>query len=193
MALSEDIALLIIEFEANVSHLESLTHGLSDVQFNWKPSPGRWSIAECVTHLNIANGGDLAALEAAIAAGRTKNRLGEGPFAYGFLSRKFVASMEPTSTRKVKAPLRYVPPPHADKDAAIREYRRIAAELRRLARSADGLHLARVKTTMPALPAALQPFIKMPLGARLHLITVHDRRHFSQAERVRNLPDFPAA
>ncbi len=26
---------------------------------------------------------------------------------------------------------------------------------------------------------------------RLHLLTVHDRRHLSQAEQVRNHPDFP--
>lgn len=183
--------MLIVEMEANVSHLESLTHGLSDVQFNWKPEPGRWSMAECITHLNIANGGDLVPLEEAIKAGRAKNKTGEGPFTYGFLSKKFVASMEPTSTRKVKAPKRYVPPSHADKDETIQEYRRIAGELRRLAKSADGLHLGRIKTSMPALPAALRPFFKMPLGARLHLITAHDRRHLSQAEQVRDHADFP--
>jgi hypothetical protein len=191
MALSEDIAMLIIEMEANVSHLESLTHGLSDAQFNWRPEPGRWSMAECVTHLNIVNGGDLSPLESAIAAGRARNRTGEGPFTYGFLSKKFVATMEPTSGRKFKAPKLYAPPPQAGKDETVKEYGRIATELRRLTKSADGLHLARIKTTMLALPAALRPFVKMPLGARLHLITAHDRRHLSQAEQVRDHPDFP--
>ena len=42
--------MLIVEIEANVSHMESLTHGLSEGQFNWRPEPGRWSIAECITH-----------------------------------------------------------------------------------------------------------------------------------------------
>jgi hypothetical protein len=191
MALSEDIAMLIVEIEANVSHLESLTHGLSDGQFNWKPEPGRWSIAECITHLNIANGGDLEPLEEAINKGRAANRMGEGPFAYGFLSKKFVATMEPEGKRKIKAPRLYVPPSQAGKDATIKEYRRIAGELRRLTRSADGLHLGRIKTSMPALPSPLRPFVKMPLGARLHLITAHDRRHLTQAERVRDHPDFP--
>lgn len=183
--------MLIVEIEANVSHLESVTHGLSGAQFNWKPEPARWSIAECVNHLNIANGGDLAPLESAITEGRAKKRMGDGPFTYGFLSKKFIATMEPGGRRKIKAPKLYVPPPQADKDATIAEYRRIAAELRRLAKSADGLHLARIKTTMPALLPALRPFIKMPLGARLHLITAHDRRHLAQAEQVRYHPEFP--
>ena len=183
--------MLIVEIEANVSHLESLTHGLSDAQFNWKPEPGRWSMAECITHLNIANGGDLAPLDAAISKGRAGNRTGEGPFAYGFLSKKFVATMEPGGKRKIKAPKLYIPPPQAGKDETVKEYRRIAQELRQLTRSADGLHLARIKTAMPALPVALRPFVKMPLGARLHLITAHDRRHLTQAEAVRHDPDFP--
>jgi hypothetical protein len=191
MALNEDIAMLIVEMEANVSHLESLTHGLSDVQFNWRPEAGRWSIAECVTHLNIVNGGDLVPLESAISRGRARNRIGEGPFSYGFLSKKFVAMMEPSSTTKMKAPKLYVPPSQAGKDETVKEYRRIATELRRLAKSADGLHLGRVKTSMPALPAALRAFVKMPLGARFHALTAHDRRHLSQAERVRDSPDFP--
>jgi hypothetical protein len=191
MAHSEDIALLITEMDANVSHLESLAHGLSNAQFNWKPDPKRWSMAECVTHLNIVNRGDIAPLEAAITQGRAGNRTGEGPFTYGFLSRKFIATMEPTSGSKIKAPKAYIPPPQADKDATVTEYRRIATELRRLAKNADGLHLSRIKTAMPALPAALRPFVKMALGARLHLITAHDRRHLSQAERVRDDPGFP--
>ena len=183
--------MLIVEIEANVSHMESLTHGLSDHQFNWRPEPGGWSIAECITHINIANGGDLEPLEAAIAKGRAGNRMGEGPFTYGFLSKKFVATMEPGGKRKIKAPRLYVPPSRAGKDEAIQEYRRIAGKLRRLTRSADGLHLARIKTSMPALPSLLRPFVKMPLGARLHLITAHDRRHLTQAERVRHHPEFP--
>jgi hypothetical protein len=191
MAVSEDIALLIIEMEANVSHVESLTHGLSDAQFNWKPGPGLWSMAQCITHLNIVNGGDLASLESAIAAGRANNRTGEGPFTYGFLARKFVALMEPTSKRKFKAPKPYLPAARAEKDETVKEYGRISSELRRLARSADGLHLARVKTSLPVLPAVLRAFYKMPVGGRLHLLTVHDRRHLSQAEQVRNHPDFP--
>jgi hypothetical protein len=191
MAVSEDIAMLIVEIEANVSHMESLAHGLSDDQFNWKPEPGRWSIAECITHLNIANGGDLGPLEETINKGRAGNRVGVGPFTYGFLSKKFIATMEPGGKRKIKAPNLYVPPPRAGKDETTKEYRRIAGELRRLTRNADGLHLARIKTSMPALPPALRPFVKMPLGARLHLITAHDRRHLTQAERVRGHPEFP--
>ena len=71
------------------------------------------------------------------------------------------------------------------------EHNHDSAEMRRLAQSAAGLDLARVKSTLPALPALLRVIVKMPLGARFELIAAHDRRHLWQAEQVRNHPDFP--
>ena len=192
MVLSSDIAMLIAEIEANQSHAESITHGLTREQFNWRPEPGRWSIAQCISHLNVCDGMDLSPLKEAVAQGRTKGKTGEGPFTYGFLARKFVASMEPSpATRKVRAPRAYVPPPEADLASALAEFKRIGGELRRIAESADGLHLTKVKTKMPVLPPVLRPFVRMALGARFLLITTHDRRHLMQAEAVRNHANFP--
>ncbi len=54
MAVSEDIAMLIVEIEANVSHyLESLTHGLSEGQFNWKPEA--WAVVHRGVHYASQN------------------------------------------------------------------------------------------------------------------------------------------
>ncbi|MDP8991389.1 MAG: hypothetical protein M3N41_15070, partial [Acidobacteriota bacterium] len=146
---------------------------------------------QCLSHLNVVDGQDLAPLRAAIADGKARHLTGGGPFTYGFLSRKFVSSMEPPVQRKFKAPKNYIPAGESDPQATLAEFRRISRDLRVLAQSAIGLHLARVKTSMPALPAGLRAFVKMPLGARFELITAHDRRHLWQAEAVRNHPEFP--
>ena len=190
--LGNDLAVLITEFDANVSHAESLAAGLSREQFNWRPEAGRWSIGQCLAHLNTVNGPDVAVLQKALEAGIARRQFGEGPFTYGLLSRKFVAGMEPPVKRKFKAPKNYQPPSESDPVETLAEYRRVSAAMRRLAQSAAGLHLARVKTTLPALPALLRTVIKMPLGARFELIAAHDRRHLWQAEQVRNHVDFAA-
>jgi hypothetical protein len=192
MALDPDIAMLIAEFDANFSHAESITHGLSGEQFQWRPQETSWSIGECISHLNIVNGGSLQAIETSIAAARAAGKTGEGPFRYGFLTRKFVASQEPPSTKKFTAPKVFLPPTGVDLDETLAEYRRITTELKRLTRDANGLHLAKVKVKMPALPAVLRAIVRMPLGGRLVLITTHDRRHLWQAEQVRNDAKFPA-
>jgi hypothetical protein len=188
---NNDLAVLITEIDANLSHVESLAAGLSHRQFNWRPDPACWSIGQCLSHLNAVNGQDLAPLRAAIADGKSRQLTGDGPFTYGFLSRKFVASMEPPAKRKFKAPKTYKPPEDSEPQTTLAEFRRISKELRTLAQSAAGLDLARVKTTLVALPPLLRAFVKMPLGARLEALTVHDRRHLWQAEAVRNHPDFP--
>jgi hypothetical protein len=190
MPLDPDIAMLITEIDANLSHAESITHGLSREQFQWRPGPGRWSIGECFAHINVTNGFACGAIEKGIAKGRTKK--GAGPFQYGFIVRKFIASQELPVTKKFSAPKLLLPAADIDVDSTLAEYRRISGELKRLTRSADGLHLARVKIEMAVLPALLRAFVKMPLGGQFLLTTTHDRRHLWQAEQVRNELGFPA-
>lgn len=192
MPLDADIAMLVTEIDANLSHAESITHGLTRDQFAWRPEPGRWSIGECFAHLNATNNVSLPAIAEGIAQGRAAGKTGRGPFQYGFVSRKFIASQEPPVKRKFKAPKAFLPGSEVDPDATMAEYRRISGELKRLTRDADGLHLARVKITLPALPAVLRAIVRMPLGGQLLLTTTHDRRHLWQAEQVRRDSTFPA-
>jgi hypothetical protein len=177
---------LIAGLDANLRRAEALVAGMSREQFNWHPGPGRWSVAQCLTHLNVVNGQDLVTIGEAIASARERGLLGAPPFRYGWLSRKFVASMEPPVRSRMKAPKGYTPPPEAEPHPTLAEYTRIAAELRRLILSAEGVDLARAKTTLPALPRLLRSILRMPLGARFELILAHDRRHLWQGEQVRN-------
>ena len=187
----KDIPTLIAELDANVAHVESLTSGLSSRQFNWTPTPGKWSIGQNLAHLLSINGPDLRSLEAAIRTGREEAMTGKGPFVYGILFRKFAASQEPPATRKFKAPKYFQPPAHVEPASTVEEYRRVSGELKRLAQKADGLHLACVKTELSAFPPVLRAMIKMPLGVRFELLTAHDRRHMVQADEVRRHPQFP--
>jgi len=187
MPLDPDIAMLVVEIDANLSHAESITHGLTQEQFAWRPEPGRWSIGECFAHLNATNKVALPAIEPGIAQGRVSGKTGQGPFRYGFASRKFIASQEPPAKKKFKAPKLFLPPAEVDLDATMAEYRRISGELKRLTRDADGLHLARVKIRLAALPAVFRAVVRIPLGGQLLLTTTHDRRHLWQAEQVKNL------
>ena len=136
MAIDAELGMLVTEIDANLSHAETITHGLTDAQFNWRPGAGRWSIAECVSHLVIVDGGDIAPLRSAIDKGRAQNRTGEGPYEYGFLAKKFVSSMDLPVKKKFKAPKYYVPPPESGLEKTMAEYRRVAGEIRALAISA---------------------------------------------------------
>jgi hypothetical protein len=92
----------------------ALTAGLSGDQFNWRPGPGRWSIAQNLHHLNVGDAFVLPAFDRAIATGRAQGKTAPGPFRYGWFSRFLIREMEP--------------PPPPDEDAAEGLRRRSAPE-----------------------------------------------------------------
>ena len=112
--LDPELARLCDENAASLRRAEALVDGLSPAQFTWRSEPGRWSIGECLSHLNIITAGDNKTIAAAIEDGRARHLIGSGPYRYGFLSRWFVKSMEPPAKRKFKAPKYYLPPPDSD-------------------------------------------------------------------------------
>src|SRR5258708_12513859 len=88
-----------------------LTAPLEDTQFNWRPSPKRWSISECLCHLNLANGLDVPMLTEEIERGRAAGLTAKGPFRYGFFTRAVIRFTKPPPSFNTKAPKTYSPPP----------------------------------------------------------------------------------
>jgi hypothetical protein len=148
------------ENTANIEKAKSLTAGLSAGQMNWRPQPGKWSIAQNLEHLNFGNRG-LDTIASSIAAARAKGIIGNGPFRYGWLSSLIMKSMVPPPKRKFKAAKIYTPPLDVDAAKARADYLGGRARLTELLQKADGLDLARAKTPFGHLKLA-----KMPLGAR---------------------------
>ncbi|MGC2768315.1 MAG: DinB family protein, partial [Candidatus Acidiferrum sp.] len=50
----EDREHLLVHFEMTRQMLAEQLHGLSPAQLEYRPSPERWSIRECVSHLAVA-------------------------------------------------------------------------------------------------------------------------------------------
>ena len=189
--MNRDTEVVIDALDTNLRTAEEVTRDLSPQQFNWRSQPGRWSIAQCLGHLNILNVLDLAPIEALIQDARARGVTAQGPFKYGYLSRKIAASQDLPVKSRFKAPRKFVAPPDMDLPGTVAEYRRINREIRRLVLASDGLDWSRLKIGMSAMPAPVRALFKMPLGARFTLLMNHDRRHLWQAGQVRAHADFP--
>ena len=174
------------QIESITEDAQELTATLTDAQFNWRPVPGKWSISECLVHLNVVDSADLPGLRDAVAKAREAGLTGAGPFRYGFFSRKFVALTEPPVKLRVPAPKQYRPQPDLSKEKVVPEFLSIHDSILELIRDSNGLDLARVKVTVP-----FSKRIKFSLGQRFALLTAHDRRHLWQAWQVRKHPEFP--
>jgi hypothetical protein len=186
MPVHPDVDGLMNHLRINLNSAETIAKGLSKHQFNWTSEPGRWSIGQCLQHLNLIDGEDLGRIRAAVEQGHARGIKAPSPFRYGWLGVKFVNMMEPPITRKFNAPKNYQPSPDVDPEATLNEYRRLVGEYLALAEKARGLDLRRIKTGLSGVP-----LIRMSLGARLSLIATHDTRHLWQADQVMKHSNFP--
>lgn len=174
-------------YRAAYTEAAALATPLSPSQFNWKPAPDVWSVAECLVHLNTANAKYLPTLERAVASGGPQ---GEPPFRYGGVARWFIASTGPQGRRKLPAPagIRPTPATHYDADRVLADFRALMTGLdEAISRAAQArLDLARVRIASPILP-----LLRLPAGAFFESIAGHAQRHLTQARRVTERPDFP--
>jgi hypothetical protein len=73
-------------FRQNRVLADQLCDPLAPAQLVWRPAPERWSVAECLLHLNVTAALYLALVEPAIDRGRAKGLTGSGPYRTGWLS-----------------------------------------------------------------------------------------------------------
>ncbi|HVZ41953.1 MAG TPA: DinB family protein [Candidatus Kapabacteria bacterium] len=166
-----------------------LLEGLGPEQFNWRPEPHRWSIGDCINHLNIVGHAYIPLLEKAIAEGRAAGRTASSPFRHGWLGNLFVGTMEPPVRMKVRAPrMMQVLTAQHDLDAEEKEFMRQQDEFCRLVGEADGLDLGKIRIT-----SVVTRLLRLSLGQWFWFVVAHERRHLWQAWNVRNNDAFPSA
>ena len=183
-----DIETTLRDVRAAVDGWSAVTDRLSSGAANWRPAPDRWSIAQCMEHLNSTTGKLLLPLRAAVDSARAKRIECLGPFRYGFIGRWFLRSVAPERATRAAAPKAYLPAASAlDLVHTRREFFEIHERFAECAASADGLDLSRIRVASPAMP-----LLRLQLGIWLLSTASHALRHLHQAETVRNEDAFPA-
>ncbi|MDE3134945.1 MAG: DinB family protein [Acidobacteriota bacterium] len=170
------------EAAENERRLVALAKDLGEKQLDWRPEPGRWSIAEILIHLRLTNEACLPSLDHAIEDARRKKLLAEGPFRLGWMGRFFVWYVEPPPVIRLPSPAVLRPPvaePAGEALPRLLDSRRhVLARLE----AASGLDLERARFVSP-----FASFVKMSLLAIFSVFTAHERRHLWQGENVRRL------
>jgi len=192
LALTPQIDEFRREFERLADEADALVAPLSDDQFAWQPpaakasGPRRWSIAQCIDHLNVTARLYLPQLDEGIANAIRQGLYGEGPFKYWWFARLFVRLLEPPPKMRVKAPAAFEPPPARTRREIMAAFRAYQVQYIDRLRQANGLDLARARVRSPAAS-----WIHVPLGTGFMAMTAHERRHLWQARRVLDAPGFP--
>ncbi len=184
--LNPEVDRLIYQVKVIQQDADGIAYAITDEEFNWSPGPGRWSVAQCLDHLNAVNRKFFEKLREAVSAGRRDGVLDEGPYSYGVVSRWFFRINEPPPRRKFKAPKKFAPAQRKSAAEVMPEFTAQHAELIELLKQASGLDLVRVRCALPGLP-----LLKLNLGMAFWSVTAHDRRHIYQAREICIAQGFP--
>lgn len=167
--------------------LPGVAGGLDPKQFNWAPAPDRWSVGQCIEHLNITAERYIPVLREATSLARAQGRLRSGPFSLGLFERWFMQAMEPPARRlRTRTPKAFVAPPSLDPHVTVERFFTLHDGLRECIAGADGLDLKAIKVRSQFGP------ISWSLNGTFGILLAHARRHIWQAREVRKAPGFPA-
>jgi uncharacterized damage-inducible protein DinB len=178
--LSECIASIEeLEKEAQV-----LLGKLSLEQFNWKPSPKAWSVAECLAHLLIV----FSKYEPAVNQALQKATHQEESKIYKptLLGKIFLQFVKPNYKLKIPAPKALQPSKSHYGLEVIAMYFGYLEKVKKFMQASEGKNLNKIK-----IPSSVSKLIRFNLGDYFKIEVWHNLRHFQQMLRVCNEPDFP--
>ncbi len=185
-SLTADLATLITSANKIADDARSTFGSLTVPQLNWKPSPERWSVAQCFDHLITANKGYFPVIED-VLAGKKRTFWQSMPILPGLAGRLLIKSLDPSTTRKVKAPKRFEPAQSSISGSIIDDFVNQQGRIVGKMKATEHLDLENIVITSPA--AAV---ITYSLIDAYRIIVVHEQRHFQQARRVTEESAFPA-
>jgi hypothetical protein len=170
---------LLDQLRRNSQQAETIFKSHTPGQLQHAPSPGRWSAAQCLAHLNLTNTAYLSLLDSALEQVRRRNILISGPFHMDWNARLLKYWLEPPSLLRMPTTAPFQVVTFADPQKALAEFQAVVQVLRQKLNSARGLALDRVKVTSPFAER-----MQYSVYSAFTLIAAHNRRHLWQAERA---------
>jgi len=183
--LKADLPSLMAEANNIATETKSTFGRLIPTQLNWKPSAERWSVAQCFEHLITSNKGYFPTIEGVIA-GIKPTFWQRMPLIPGLAGRLLIKSLDPKSTRKIRAPKRFQPAQSDISVSVLDDFVDQQAKMVEKMKATEHLDLEHIIITSPVAAA-----ITYSMMDAYRVIVVHERRHFEQARRVTEEATFP--
>lgn len=154
---------------------------LSEEDLVWKPTPEKWSIAECLQHIIIANSAYIKDIEKRLQKAEVKTI--EYPIRFSVTGRLFLLAVDPKYKWKVPAP-KIFKPTNGNKvengQETLRYFLKLQDETMRTAEKACAYDHQHVNTYSP-----LSKLLRFNVGEQLYIMMRHTKRHINQAKRVK--------
>src|SRR6267142_416717 len=125
---------------------QEVFRGLTPEQLTQRHEPGKWSIAECLAHLNVTAAAVQLFIAQGIERGKREELFGKGPYKLGARGKFLIWFAEPPPKVRIPAPKKVKPPATiADPAKLLPDFMRVQDEWTRLMKEAEGLNQAKIK------------------------------------------------
>lgn len=156
--------------------------------FNAKPGPKKWSVAECIQHLNITLQIYVPQLVSAV---KNKHQFtGQRQiFTHSFIGKLGVNSMSPKANNEIPRKMqtfKKLKPKELEyeKREVLDNFLGFQNDIISVIEGTDNMSLEK-----PRIVTAAGSFLKMRFGDALHFIIAHNQRHVLQAQNVLKIID----
>jgi len=174
---------LIKHLKEDVQRLQEAAEHLKNIEKSklvYSVNEGKWSVVQCLEHLNAYGRHYLPAIENAIAV---KSGEKSAWFNSGFFGDYFTKTMKPTNVyeirNKMKGNKNYSFPNSLNVDTVIKEYIDQKVKLQQLLDIANDRDLNSIR-----IPITLTKIIKLKLGDLFRFLIAHEQRHMVQARNT---------
>lgn len=150
-------------------------------QLRQRPQAGKWSIAECLVHLNLSSEAELVVLDGLFARTTKEKSSNEAKYKMDLLGRFLKWMLEPPMMwwSKIKTTKEFQPTNIESVEQALPNFLDLQEQLKTRVEKANGLPLDKIKVASP-----FNSKIRYNLLSCFTLILAHERRHLWQAEQV---------
>ena len=160
----------------------SIVNGVDFEQLNERPQPDKWSIAECLVHLNRSSQAEIDVINSVFERTEAKKVVAGKQFKMDLLGRllKWTLGPPPMFFSKMKTTKPFQPAEIEPASEILPTFLALQERLKACVDTAAGLSMDQVKVVSP-----FDKRVKYNLFSFFHILLAHERRHLWQAEKVK--------
>jgi uncharacterized damage-inducible protein DinB len=158
---------------------------LSERQLLWQPGTTRWSVAQCLTHVVVADESYFSRISRVLDRAEPDDNAGGYPLRRTLTGRFFLKSFGEQMRMPARAPTAFLP----DNDpAAVDRFLVHQSKFQSIIIRTHGFDTGKLRLSSP-----VTWLIRFRLGECLEFLISHQRRHVNQAIAVTGEPGFPGS
>lgn len=170
---------LATEYLDALDRLHALVAAVPADRWPERRDPDRWSVSECVAHLNLTSQAYLPLIHDALAEARATGAAAPARYRRDPAGWLLWATMGPPVRIRTRTIAAFVPEGRQRPDQLVAEFERLQDAQVAALREASGLPLGRVRITSP-----FNPRLTYNLYSCFGILARHQHRHLWQADRV---------